>query len=163
MRRHRRHVLPIMLAVAALVVAACGWEFPGVQPAPTPTGAPPGGPLVIVETRGGECPQGACGSTIVVEADGRVHVTAPSKAELRSLPADLVDALTTEISQTDFGALKSHPFTGTCPVAYDGQETVYTFATSSAVERIASCETAVDPSAPLFLAVAAALATTAVL
>ena len=35
-----RHTLPIMLAVAAFVVAAWGWEFPGVQPAPTPTGAP---------------------------------------------------------------------------------------------------------------------------
>jgi hypothetical protein len=44
-------------------------------------------------------------------------------------------------------------------VAFDGQETIYTFATASGVERIASCEVEVDPSDPLFVAVSAALAT----
>ena len=68
-------------------------------------------------------------------------------------------ALTTEIVQADFAALQSHPFTDTCPIAYDGQETIYLFTTSSGLQRIASCEVVVDPTAPLFLAVAAAMRT----
>lgn len=116
------------------------------------------GPLVTVETRGGECPQGACGSTIAIEADGRIHATAPAPVELGIVPAVTLGGLTTEIAQTDFAALKSHPFTDTCPVAFDGQEIVYTFSTPAGIERIASCEVVVDPDAPLFVAVSAALA-----
>jgi hypothetical protein len=116
------------------------------------------GPLVTVEMRGGECPQGACGSTIVVETKGRVHATAPAPAKLGTASLVALDGLATEIAQTDFAALKSRPFTDTCPVAFDGQETIYTFRTSAGSERIASCEFVVDPSTPLFLAVAAALA-----
>jgi hypothetical protein len=116
------------------------------------------GPLVIVETRGGECPQGACESKIAIEPDGRVHATAPDRLELGTLAGPALEALLTEIGKTDFAALKSHPFTGTCPVAFDGQETIYTFTTASGTERIASCEVVVDPAAPLFVAVTAALA-----
>jgi hypothetical protein len=68
------------------------------------------------------------------------------------------EGLTTEIAQADFLALKSRPFTGTCPIAFDGQETIYTFATASGSERIATCEVDVDPAAPLFVAVGAVLA-----
>ena len=78
---------------------------------------------------------------------------------LGTVPAVVLEGLATEISKADFGALKSRPFTGTCPVAFDGQETIYTFATPSGAVRIASCEVEVDPSDPLFVAVSAALAT----
>ena len=74
------------------------------------------------------------------------------------LSEPMTGALLVAITKADFVALKSRPFTGTCPVAYDGQETIYTFATASGAERIASCEVVVDPAAPLFVAVAAALA-----
>ena len=70
----------------------------------------------------------------------------------------MFEALATELSQADFVALMRRPFTGTCPIAYDGQETIYTFTTASGAVRIASCEVVVDPVAPLFVAVAAALA-----
>jgi hypothetical protein len=140
--------------VVALLLVACGHELPGVQPAPSRAS---NGPLVIVETRGGECPAGPCGSTIVIEADGRVRTTTPAPVELRLLQDNLLDALKTEIGQADFVRLKSQPFTGTCPTAYDGQEMVYTFSTLSGTERIASCEFEVDPANPLFAVVAAAL------
>jgi hypothetical protein len=113
---------------------------------------------VIVETRGGECPQGACGSTIAIEPDGRVHATAPERTDLGTLPRATLEALVTEIEKADFAELKSHPFTGTCPVAFDGQETVYTFTTGFGPERIASCEFVVEPTSPLFVAVSAAVA-----
>ena len=138
-------------------MAACATQGSPAAVSPTPS-SPPAGPLVTVETRGGECPDGTCGSTIVIESDGRVHATAPTAAELGSLPEVTLEGLATEISKTDFGALKSHPFTGTCPVAFDGQETVYIFVTASGAERIASCEVVVDPSDPVFIAVSAALA-----
>lgn len=128
-----------------------------MAPSPVPSLAP-AGPLVTIETRGGECPQGACGSTVSVEADGRVHQTALAPLELGRLSDVTVEALATEIDKADFAALMSRPFTGTCPVAFDGQETVYTFATASGPKRIATCEIEVDPSDPLFVAVAAALA-----
>jgi hypothetical protein len=104
------------------------------------------------------CAQGACDSTIAIEADGRVHAIAPAPAELGTVPGRALEALTTEIAQADFAALKRHPFTDTCPIAFDGQETVYTFSIGSDTQRIASCEVVVDPAGPLFVAVAAALA-----
>jgi hypothetical protein len=161
----RRLAVLIATAVATFLLAGCAARAsPAVVPtgspaasvSPTPT-SPPAGPLLTVETRGGECPEGACGSIIVIETDGRVHATAPAAGELRVLPDVILEGLVTEISKADFSTLKSHPFTGTCPVAFDGQETIYTFVTSSGSERVASCEVEVDPSDPLFVAVSAAL------
>jgi hypothetical protein len=95
-----------------------------------------------------------------IEPDGRVHATAPERLELGSLPDAALEALVAEISATEFAALRSHPFTGTCPVAFDGQETVYTFTTAAGTERIASCEVVVDLTTPLFVAIATAVAAT---
>lgn len=156
------------MAVCALV-GSCG---PGVStsstsPSPgssqsvatsSPPPSVPAEPLLTVETQGGDCAGGACGSTIVIEADGRVHKTAPAVAELGFVPAATLEGLLTEITQADFAALKSRPFTDTCPIAFDGQKMIYTFATPSGIELIDSCEVVVDPSDPLFVAVSAALA-----
>jgi hypothetical protein len=158
----------LMIFLVASLLAGCSGPpsasvASGASPsAPPPTLAPsatPSHPLVTVETRGGMCAQGACDSTIAIEADGRVHAIAPAPAELGTVPNRALDALSTEIAQADFDALKSHPFTDACPIAFDGQETIYTFTTTSGAQRIASCEVVVDPSAPLFLAVAAAMGT----
>jgi hypothetical protein len=140
--------------VVAVLVVACGHATPTVLAVPS---APSGGPLVIVETRGGECPNGACGTRIVIETDGRVHASAPAPIELRHLTVDMVEALGKEVGRADFARLRTKSFTGTCPTTYDGQETVYTFATTTGTERIASCEFVVDPANPLFAAVGAAL------
>jgi hypothetical protein len=61
------------------------------------------------------------------------------------------------IEAADFAEIRSHPFTGECPTAYDGQEVIFEFATLHGVERIASCEVAVDFSSPLLAAAAAAV------
>ena len=66
--------------------------------------------------------------------------------------------LTAAIAATDFAAIKSKPFTGECPIAFDGQELIFEFATSArARSAIASCEVDIDWGHPLFIAVAAAL------
>ena len=118
---------------------------------------PGSGPLVSVTVRGGECPDGPCGSTTVIERDGRVHQTAPVVAEMGALSGDLLSALDAAVRTTDFAAIRARPFTGECPVNFDGQETIYEFGAPSGTQRIATCETDVDPNHPLFMAVTAAI------
>jgi hypothetical protein len=158
----RPAALVTIILVASLVAGCSGPPSPsvdaGVSPPATSANPTPTGPLVTVETRGGMCPQGACDSTIAFDAGGRVHTIAPVPRELGVLPDDVLEALVTEIAQADFVALKGHRFTGTCPLAFDGQETIYTVTTASGAMRLASCDVVVDPAAPLFVAIAAALA-----
>jgi hypothetical protein len=143
--------LAACLLAAASLVSACG---PGASmPLPLDPGA-----LVTVETRGGLCTDAPCGTTVSIERDGRVHLAAKPPNDLGTLPPAQLAALDAAIGTTDFIALRSHPFTGQCPTAADGQEVVFEFGTPSGVERIATCEVDVDFGSPLFLAVAAALA-----
>ena len=146
---HRRPLVPAIAALAllAVAVAACGVE----------TVIPTAGPLVTVELRGGECAVGPCGMTVFLERDGRVHQAAKPPNDLGTVPPDQLAAIDTAIRLTDFAALRSRPFTGECPTAFDGQEIVYTFAAPSGTERIASCEVEIDEGLPLFMAVATAL------
>jgi hypothetical protein len=112
---------------------------------------------MAVQTRGGMCPAGACETTYYVERDGLVHVSAKPPNQLGVVPAEELAALVQAIDTTDFDEVRSHPFTGTCPTAFDGQELVFEFATGNGVERIESCRVAIDYSSPLFSAVANAL------
>jgi hypothetical protein len=84
-------------------------------------------------------------------------VAARPPNDLGSVPPLRLAALDLAIRAADFAELRRHPFTGTCPTAYDGPEVVYTFGAPGGAERVASCEVAIDPAAPLFRAVAAAL------
>jgi hypothetical protein len=113
-----------------------------------------------VSTRGGECPEGLCGSQIVIERDGRIHALKPVAKELGKVPTDALAALDAAIRTTDFAKLKSRPFTGECPVNFDGQEVIYEFGTPSGVQRIASCEVEIDRNHPLIIAVTNALVVT---
>ena len=108
---------------------------------------------MAVQSRGGMCIEGACESTIYVERSGLVHQAAKPPNELGIVPADALAELEQQIATTDFNELRSHPFTGMCPTAVDGQELVFEFATADGVERIESCQIEVDYSTPLFGAV----------
>jgi hypothetical protein len=141
------------LIVVALLIWACQ-SIPAVASL-APLAA---GPLVTVTVRGGECPEGACGGTTVIERDGRVHQTAPAAADLGQVPPDVLTALDAAIKTTDFDVIRARPFTGECPTAFDGQEAIFEFGAPGGVERIATCETEVDASNPLFVATAASLA-----
>ena len=159
----------LTIAAMTLAVSACGLRVapsPTSVPSLTPSGEPPATPspepvsaLVTIETRGGECPDGECGSVVAIEGDGRVHQLEPTELVIGQVPPDLVEALRIEIDQANFPLILSRPFTDTCPTAYDGQETIYVFtvALGTRFERIASCEVVIDPSHPLFVAVSAAL------
>jgi hypothetical protein len=138
------------LVVATLLVGACH----ALTTIPNP---PTLRPLLTVESRGGECVDGPCGSTVVLERGGRVHSAAKPPNDLGIVAAPELAALTAAIGAADFPAIEGHPFRGECPTAYDGQELVFEFDTPGGIERIATCEVEVDFGSPLFLAVANAL------
>ena len=150
--------------LVAIAGAACNQATPGA-PGTSPAasnGTPPAEvvsttPLLTVESRGGECLDGPCGSIIVVERDGTVHEAAKPPNELGTIPAAQMAALESAIKLTDFTLLKSRPFTGECPTAFDGQEFIFEFSAPGGVERIASCEVDVDYALPLFVAVSTSL------
>jgi hypothetical protein len=101
-----------------------------------------------------------CESRVVVERDGRIHAVKPAVEEFGKVPADVLAALELAVRTTDFAQLKSKPFTGECPVNFDGQEIIYDFGAPSGVQRIASCEVEIDANHPLILAVTKALVVT---
>jgi hypothetical protein len=151
MPKHLRGFAAVAIVLAA-VVAACQ-SIPAVASL-----APAAGPLATVTVRGGECPDGPCGGTTVIERDGRVHQTEPAAAELGQLPGDVLAALDAALKTTHFDVVRARPFTGECPVNFDGQEFIYEFGAPGGTERIATCETEIDPSHPLFDAISASLA-----
>lgn len=143
-------VVPALVVLVALVTAC--QSIPAIG-----SFVPASGPLVTITVRGGECPEGPCGSTTVVERDGRVHQTAPVAAEMGALAGVQLTGLETAVKTTDFDVIRARPFTGECPINFDGQETIYEFGAPGGTERIATCETDVDPNHPLFRAVTAAI------
>jgi hypothetical protein len=138
----------VWLVVAALALAGCNSNFPLPLP----------GPLVTVEMRGGLCADGGtCDDTVIIERDGRVHRAAKPPNDLGQVDSNAMAALTAAVQATDFAKLKSTPFTGECPIAFDGQELVFEFSVGAGTQRIASCEVDIDWGHPLFVAVGVAL------
>ncbi len=141
--------------LVSTLLALLGFALVACSSVPAVPG--PSGPLVTFTTRGGECLDGPCGGTTVIERDGRVHQTVPAAADLGQVPVDILTALDAAIKTANFDAIRSVAFDGECPVNFDGQEFIYEFGAPGGVERVASCETRIDPSHPVFAALNAAL------
>ena len=107
--------------------------------------------------RGGLCPAATCETTVYVERDGRVHQAAKPPNDLGRVEPGALATLDSAIRTADFGSMRSHRFSGTCPTAWDGQEVVVTFAAPSGPETIAACDVAIDWGSPLFVALSAAV------
>jgi hypothetical protein len=150
---HRLAAVPRIARLAALlltlVLAACTQQASLVLPGT--------GTLVTVTMHGGACATVPCDSTVYLDADGHVHAATKPPNDLGQVPANVMATLTAAIAHTDFAALRSHPFTGQCPVAVDGQELIFEFALAGGTQRLASCEVDIDWGSPLFVALAAAL------
>jgi hypothetical protein len=142
-------LLWLLALASALSMVACNSTSSVVIPGT--------GPLVTVQMRGGMCPEEMCDNSVVLERDGRVHSAAKPPNELGRVPAEAMAALTAAIGATDFAEIRSHPFTGECPVNFDGQEMIFEFAVGASTQRIASCEVDIDWGHPLFVAVGVAL------
>jgi hypothetical protein len=133
------------------------------EPAPVEEAADPdaaqGGPLVKVYRHGGLCLSGSeCSSELLINRDGSYILRNGDEEPVEgALPAEQVDAIQAALAEADFEAIKAVPFTDTCPVAYDGQEVIYTFYVEGGEEEIAGCEVQIDPAHPLFAAVEAAV------
>jgi hypothetical protein len=107
---------------------------------------------------GGVCADGGvCDDTVILERDGRAHGAAKPPNDLGHVDGQAMAALTAAIQATDWAALKSHPFTGECPIAFDGQELIFEFGVGTGTQRIASCEVDIDWGNPLFVALGVAL------
>jgi hypothetical protein len=155
------------LLLLSLVIVACGnaaaTPSPTVAPTPSPSATPgtsptPSAPLLTIESRGGHCMGGPCGTTLIVDVDGAVHEAAKPPNDLGFVEPDLLDALKQAIAEADFAVIKARPFNDTCPTAYDGMEIVVEFATAGGIERIEGCQVAIDWTAPPFVTIKAALA-----
>lgn len=147
----------LMIVLAALLLAACGAtptaDTPSTPPASTPASpaAADDEPLMIVKFTGGMCRMGSCDSTLTVLPDGSYTMQLGQEASADgALDAATVDALRQGIATTDFAAIKADPFTGTCPIAFDGQELIYTFNTADGEQTLASCTVNIPADAPLF-------------
>ena len=177
MPNYRRVASLPALLLTGLLVAACA-----TAPSPAPTSAPPSdqpstasGPHPAsrrLRRRSTESPSrsrrpAVTASRVPAAAPSRSSPTAvptrsrPSRRSSAPFPVELMQALIVEVHQADFEAIKSHPFTDTCPIAFDGQQFIYTFTIGAGSERIDSCEVVVDPANPLFIAVDAAIASVA--
>jgi hypothetical protein len=145
-----------VLALVGILVMACS---PSAIDSLLPV---PAGPLGKVTTRGGECVNGPCRSIIEIARDGTVTELLPGSKDLGIVPANVVAALDAAIVAADFDAIRARPFAGDCPTAFDGQEVVYEFGAPGGTQRIASCETEIDPDSPVFATVNAALKAVAI-
>lgn len=104
--------------------------------------------LLNIFAHGGLCVTGTeCSSNILINSDGKVYFAGALKLTLSSTE---LSNLVKEINSTDFKAVQSVKFTGTCPIAFDGQEFEYTFYASSGTFKIDSCKVQIDPNSALF-------------
>ncbi len=150
-----------------LTLAACGVaEQPTAQSINTPVASPSASPsphasvepkigahdtILTIRTRGGMCMNGECWSEKQIKADGSFTAAEGTGAQKTgTLDAAKVAELPQQIAATDFEQIKAQPFTGTCPIAYDGQEYIYTFQTLSGPQTIESCTVQIDENSPLF-------------
>lgn len=101
------------------------------------------------------CMNGGCWSEQQLKADGAFTASDSTGATKQgTVDAATIAELTQQIAATDFEQLKARPFTGTCPIAFDGQEYTYTFQTLSGPQTVASCKVAIDEQSPLFQTIA---------
>lgn len=148
------HEHPLFQAVRALEDAANA-----TAAYPTPSASPtlsPDAYVLVIRRRGGRCAYGPCEGMMTFQADGRFSDSEGRDGfrEGRVDPA-LAAAVVAETEKADFAALKSKPFTGTCPTAYDGQEKIYSFPVGVSEENLQSCTYEIDEAHPLFRAVRA--------
>lgn len=166
----RLAVMGLVVVLAAAILGACSptpaveaqqpTDEPTVAPVPTDEVVVPqqgGGlvpadsPLVVIYRHGGLCVTGSeCAWTMTVLNDGSYTIKQDENIVEGSISEDQVVKIRSLIAETDFDSILATPFTDTCPVAYDGQESVYTVYPNGEALELASCTVVIDPTLPLF-------------
>lgn len=104
-------------------------------------------PIVEVRFEGGLCPESVCSTTYTFHENGEVMMNGEVRLTLNE---NRVNNLKELISEANFEDIRSNPFSGTCPSAYDGREATYTFYPEDKQEIIPSCTYNIDDTMPLF-------------
>jgi hypothetical protein len=73
-----------------------------------------------------------------------------SKPKSGMLSQQELRLLKQRVQQANFSVIKSQPFKGTCPIAYDGIEVAYLFQLNRGVEEISACKYAINGKSLLF-------------
>ena len=81
-------------------------------------------PLVVVVRHGGLCVTGSECRTVFRITDTTIS---GDGYRTRTLSATARRSLIRAVADLDAAYLRRHPFKGTCPMAYDGQESIYRF------------------------------------
>jgi hypothetical protein len=115
-------VLPIA-AIAAALIAAGSASATATRP-----------PIATVVRHGGLCLSGSECRTVFRITD--TTISAPGYVPRRLAPAERL-ALLRAVKLLSVPSLRAHPFTGTCPTAYDGSESIYAF--RGFTRRLPSC------------------------
>lgn len=109
--------------------------------------------LLEIEYRGGDCPNG-CSTKYAISRMGfftKDDYTGQNTFHLgKALDQVKITGLIQEIEKADFSLIRSKPFTGVCPTAFDGQEITYKFYTTQTLETVSSCQTEIDYNSELF-------------
>lgn len=114
----RRLLTPVLALLVVAAMAAAG--VAGVL-APR-AGAAGSAWVADVRLVGGLCVRGTtCATRLVLHADGRVT---RDGAVVRRVPDTRLREIRRAIASLDLVDVRAHPFTGTCPPAYDGQELI---------------------------------------
>ncbi|MFH1111584.1 MAG: hypothetical protein V1712_00750 [Patescibacteria group bacterium] len=111
--------------------------------------------LFTIESTGGRCTYGLCSRKDTLYRDGSFtredgSTTTPITTQLNQANMEVVTRL---IDTADFETINLRKFTGICPIAYDGQEYIYTFYVGSDIEVVDSCKTMIDYNYDLFTAI----------
>lgn len=109
--------------------------------------------LLEIKSIGGDCPNQTCDTHFSVQYNGAWTSQSFGKKIQGTVNQDSILNFQEEMENANFIAIRSKPFTETCPTAYDGQEYTYIFYTSHGKETLSSCQTAIDFESPLFQAV----------
>src|SRR6185295_4716733 len=115
----------------------------------TPTDSP--SYLLKVEYRYTSCVYISCYGYAIFYRDGTVSQSdEPGIEAKRQIDGAIIAALSSLLETTDLAAIRAVKFTGVCPTARGGQETIYTFYRSTGPEIISNCQFAIDYKIPLF-------------
>lgn len=136
-----KRLAPIAGIIAFLIAVVVIGKLITGGAAPTDNNAS-SSPILTIQTTGGLCPYGLCGSETTVMSDGGYsRRNGEDDPRTGVLQPGVIGDLRRQIDDADYDDIRSRPFTGTCPSAYDGTEYIYILRPKyKAAQTISSCQ-----------------------